>query len=130
MQVEEPGPAANSVANTPAQADTEIGETEASVRVLTGACRWLFTITAVAISLFHIYANTMGIGSQQWLIGLHFAGFAILCAIRYPMFASHSAVRSQSLLLFDVVRRVSSMAPKMTMALANQCSDDKRTPSS
>ena len=103
MQVEETSPAANSMVNTPAQVDTEIGETEASVRALTRASRWLFTITAVAVSLFHIYANTLGIGSQQWLIGLHFAGFAILCAIRYPMFASHSAARSQGLLLLDVV---------------------------
>jgi TRAP transporter 4TM/12TM fusion protein len=62
----------------------------------------LFTITAVAISLFHIFANTIGIGSQQWLIGLHFTGFALLCAMRYPLLTAGGLTRSSRLLILDI----------------------------
>lgn len=56
----------------------------AGTRVLTGPAGTMFTALAVVISVFHIYANVVGLGSDQWLISLHFAGFALMCAIRYP----------------------------------------------
>ena len=49
-----------------------------------GFSAWLFVPVALALSLYHIYANTIGLISEQWLVAVHFAGFAFLAAMRFP----------------------------------------------
>ena len=62
----------------------EHGETDARLRQFSPPASTILTVLAAGISCFHIYANLIGIGSDQWLISLHFAGLALLCALRYP----------------------------------------------
>ena len=60
------------------------GAHEAATRELTGPGGAVFAALAVIVSLYHIYANIIGIGADNWMVALHFAGFALLCALRYP----------------------------------------------
>ena len=61
------------------------GEVTAAVRVFSGPFAHAFAVLCVAIALFAIGANVYGRVSTLWLVGIHFAGFAFLCAVRYPM---------------------------------------------
>ncbi|MFK7791271.1 MAG: hypothetical protein AB8B88_01245, partial [Devosiaceae bacterium] len=44
----------------------------------------VFSGLALAVSIFHLYANFIGTMSTFWLTGIHFAGFAMLASMRYP----------------------------------------------
>ncbi|PLX38776.1 MAG: C4-dicarboxylate ABC transporter permease [Hyphomicrobiales bacterium] len=61
----------------------------------------LFFWGAVAISLFHIWANIFGTLSTLWLAGIHFAGLAFLCALRFPLW--HAKSDSRLALAVDIV---------------------------
>ncbi|MCT8268334.1 TRAP transporter fused permease subunit [Afifella sp. JA880] len=61
------------------------GEVETHVRSLVSWPARVFAACGIAISLFHIWANIDGRVSTLWLVGIHFAGFAFLACLRYPM---------------------------------------------
>ncbi|MEQ8652334.1 MAG: TRAP transporter fused permease subunit [Kiloniellales bacterium] len=62
----------------------------------------LYIATAIVVSLYHLWANGIsGTLSTLQLAGYHFAGFALLCAIRYPMIPRLSKTRG--MLLVDIV---------------------------
>ncbi len=62
---------------------------------------WIYLATAVAVSLYHLWANGVsGTLSTLQLAGYHFAGFALLCAIRYPMIPR--LAKSRVLLIVDL----------------------------
>ncbi|MEO1544656.1 MAG: TRAP transporter fused permease subunit, partial [Pseudomonadota bacterium] len=48
----------------------------------------LVLVLGVAIALIHIYFNIFGVFSGLWRNAIHFAGFALLCAIVYPLMPS------------------------------------------
>ncbi len=56
----------------------------------------------VALSLFHIWMNTLGTWSELWQACLHFAGFGFLCALLYPAFQTTSARGRRWVLGLDV----------------------------
>ena len=91
-----------------AQDDNEAGTLAAeNVREFTGPLRHLFVAACIAISILHIVANLYGPSLSQWLtglkfVGLHFAGLAFICALRYPAFQTHSEKSGRVLLLFDL----------------------------
>jgi len=61
------------------------GESEAHIRALPGWTGRAFAAIGIAISAFHIWANIDGRLNMLWLVGLHFAGFAFLACLRYPL---------------------------------------------
>ncbi|MEM7566180.1 MAG: TRAP transporter fused permease subunit [Pseudomonadota bacterium] len=61
------------------------GEVSAAVRVFEGPVARLFAGLCIALAVFAITANVYGRVSTLWLVGIHFAGFALLCAMRYPL---------------------------------------------
>lgn len=68
-----------------------------------GLMATLFSGLALAVSLFHLYANFIGTMSTFWLTGIHFAGFAMLASLRYPSFHGGSEGARKAILAFDVV---------------------------
>ncbi len=61
----------------------------------------LFFWAAVALSLFHLWANLFGTLSTLWLAGIHFAGLSFLCALRFPLWGARRGRRF--VLAFDVL---------------------------
>lgn len=49
------------------------------------AMKWSITVLAVALSLSTLWMNTFGNISTLWQNGIHFAGFALLCAMVNPL---------------------------------------------
>jgi TRAP transporter 4TM/12TM fusion protein len=80
------------------------GEVEAHVRsfegTLVGRVAWA---VGIAIALYHIWVNTLGAFDQVWLTAIHFAGFAFLCALRYPLIRTRSPGATRTVLAFDIV---------------------------
>ncbi|MEM6712777.1 MAG: TRAP transporter fused permease subunit [Pseudomonadota bacterium] len=68
-----------------------------------GLMGWFFTGLALAVSLFHLYANFIGTLSTFWLTGIHFAGFAMLAALRYPALHVRGEAAQRAVLAFDIV---------------------------
>lgn len=56
-----------------------------------GRSGFFFIPVAIALSLFHIYANTIGLVEEKFLVGIHFAGFAFLAALRFPVYNAKTA---------------------------------------
>ncbi|MFN0264334.1 TRAP transporter permease [Tepidamorphus sp. 3E244] len=89
-------------------ADEEAGAyTGGEVREFSGALGTLFFAVCIGISLLHVTANLFGPALSQWLTGMkfiavHFAGFAFLCALRYPLFAARSPGVARMVLWFDL----------------------------
>jgi len=52
--------------------------------------------------LLHIYFNIFGILPGLWQNALHYSGFALLCALSYPMFGGQGEKRSNLTLAVDV----------------------------
>jgi len=61
----------------------------------------LFVI-GIAVSLLHVYFNIFGILPGLWQNALHYSGFALLCALSYPMFGGPLEKRGQLTLAFDI----------------------------
>jgi TRAP transporter 4TM/12TM fusion protein len=81
----------------------EDDSTDAAAGLFDGSTNKAFAVIAVAASIFHIYANTVGIASEKWLIGLHFAGFALLCALLFPANRRSTHIRSRPTLVIDIM---------------------------
>ena len=90
------------------------GEVEAAVRQLPELGERLFFWLAVAIAVFHIWANTLAglqtpfgtLGtplSTLWIVCIHFSGLAILCALRYPLFSSKTKSGKSFSLVLDII---------------------------
>ncbi|MFN4100272.1 MAG: TRAP transporter permease [Pararhodobacter sp.] len=56
----------------------------------------------VALSLFHIWMNTLGTWPELWQACLHFAGFGFLCALLYPAFHAKTEGGRRAVLALDV----------------------------
>ncbi|KFI13862.1 TRAP transporter permease [Vibrio coralliilyticus] len=60
----------------------------------------VITTLGVVLSLLHIWFNTIAALPELWISAIHFAGFAIICALWYP--AHGSLKRSRSALIADI----------------------------
>jgi TRAP transporter 4TM/12TM fusion protein len=56
----------------------------------------------IAVSLLHIYFNIFALLPGLWQNALHYSGFALLCALSYPMFGGQGAKRSNFILVVDI----------------------------
>ncbi len=56
----------------------------------------------IAVSLLHIYFNIFSILPGLWQNALHYSGFALLCALSYPMFGGSRERRSNLTLAVDI----------------------------
>jgi len=80
------------------------GDGQAGTRALVGTpLGLLYMGLGVLIALFHLWANVFGTLSSQVLSSAHFAGFALLCCLRYPLIKSEGARRSKALVGLDIV---------------------------
>ncbi|MCB1479205.1 MAG: TRAP transporter fused permease subunit, partial [Rhodobiaceae bacterium] len=89
--------------------DDETGSLASEVvREFSGPLRHLFVAACIAISVLHIVANLYGPSLSEWLtgskfVGLHFAGLAFICALRYPAFQTASESLARKVLIADIV---------------------------
>jgi len=56
----------------------------------------------IAVSLLHIYFNIFALLPGLWQNSLHYSGFALLCALSYPMFGGAREERSNLTLTIDI----------------------------
>ncbi|WP_099607497.1 TRAP transporter permease [Vibrio coralliilyticus] len=60
----------------------------------------VITTLGVVLSLLHIWFNTIATLPELWISAIHFAGFAIICALWYP--AHGSLKRNRAALIADI----------------------------
>lgn len=60
----------------------------------------------VAISLLHIWMNTLGTLSELWASAIHFACFGFLCALLYPAMQTRTVMGQRIVLALDVLLAV------------------------
>ena len=103
-------------AAAPPVEEIEEGVREDALRPLdAGLLGWAFSGLALAVSLFHLYANFVGTLSTLWLNGIHFAGFALLAALRYPAFHARTGAGRRLALALDVALGVAVAAATLAL---------------
>ena len=65
--------------------------------------QWALLIIGVAVSLMHIWFNVFVVLSSLWQNALHFAGFALLAAVAYPLRRNGSFIFRLSDMLLGVL---------------------------
>ncbi len=55
----------------------------------------------IAFAVMHIYFNTIGTLPELWVASIHFAGFALLCALMVPVMHGKSVAGRRFYLLLD-----------------------------
>jgi len=83
--------------------DTDLGEVVATIRGENTLAGRLVFWGGVLVSLFHLYANTLGTMSELWTSAIHFGTFGCLCALLFPMVASERASTRRVVFAIDVV---------------------------
>ncbi|MEM7022659.1 MAG: TRAP transporter fused permease subunit [Pseudomonadota bacterium] len=73
-----------------------------SVTDVRAGLRPLITVIGVAVSLMHIYFNTLSTISELYVSALHFAGLGLLCALIYPLARPVSRGGQWSVLAIDI----------------------------
>ena len=84
----------------------------------TGWLGHLFLPLAVLAALVNLWANMFATLSDLWLGGLHFASFAMLCALRYPIWRSERPAWRRVALGLDLALAV--ILPAATIVLIEQ----------
>ncbi len=87
--------------------DTTLADTDASVRAFTGVLGAVFVAACVAVSLVHLIANLYGPTLSHWLtgikfVGVHYAGLAFLCALRFPFMRTRTRAGYRAVLAGDI----------------------------
>ncbi len=82
---------------------TEQGETAMVLRDDSGPLGWVIYGLAIVVAAMHIYLNVWGTMAELRFAGLHFASFAMLATLIYPMVHSRSAGTRTLVLGIDVV---------------------------
>lgn len=91
---------------TASSANTALETGEETARYERGRDTWPGQVVfwaGVAISLLHIWMNTLGRLPELWASAIHFACFGFLCALLYPAWQGRSALSNRVILLIDVV---------------------------
>ncbi len=77
----------------------------------------------VAVSVLHIYFNTLGTLPELWTSAIHFATFGMLCALLYPLLRSHGSRRL--ILGMDVVIGIAVIVCAVYLILAENAFYDR-----
>lgn len=56
-----------------------------------------------ALSVLHIYFNTLSTYPELWVASIHWGGFALLCALIYPLSPRLSHSKPQLVLVLDII---------------------------
>lgn len=76
---------------------------EANKRVLHGKIAFSAIALAIVLAVFHLYIALIPSVSELTRNALHFSGFALLCAMTYPLLSKPAVKNSHTLLLFDCI---------------------------
>ncbi len=79
----------------------------------------------VAVSLLHIYFNTLGTLPELWTSAIHFASFAMLCALLYPMYAAKTDSARRTVLFSDVVIGIAAVVCVVYLILMEKAFYDR-----
>jgi len=82
----------------------------AAARPLDGPLGRVVFWLGVALSLGHVWYNTLGLMSDVWRNALHFAGFGAMCALVFPLVPSERRGRQRLWLAVDVALAVLLLA--------------------
>lgn len=82
--------------------EIDLGEVQVALRTTEGFLGTFVFGLGVVLSIAHIYFNTLGTLSSLEQNSIHFAGFAILCAILYPLSHTQNAGRAKLFLVMDI----------------------------
>ena len=82
--------------------DVELGEVRTYTRSLSGPLGWVVLGLGVPIALVHIYFNVVALWPQLLQNAVHFAGFAVMCALIYPVSTRAAARRPNLTLAIDL----------------------------
>ncbi|MGB0664252.1 MAG: TRAP transporter permease [Pontibacterium sp.] len=72
----------------------------------------------VLFALAHIYFNTLGTLPELWVAGIHFGGFALICALMVPAAKASRFANSKGMLLLDVAIGLVAVASVVYLILA------------
>jgi len=64
----------------------------------------------VAVSLLHIWINTLGTLSELWASAIHFACFGFLCALLYPAIPTRTVLGARVVLAIDCVLALAAVS--------------------
>ncbi len=81
--------------------DVELGEVASRTRSTEGPLAALLTALGVVLAIAHIYFNTIATISTLWLTAWHYAGFALMCALLFPMVPLRQARQRRVLFVVD-----------------------------
>jgi TRAP transporter 4TM/12TM fusion protein len=70
---------------------SELKKLETTQRPENGAVGQFLYWGGVLFAIAHIYFNTLGTLSELWVAAIHFGGFAVMCALMFPMAKGHLA---------------------------------------
>ncbi|MDH3280067.1 MAG: TRAP transporter large permease subunit, partial [Gammaproteobacteria bacterium] len=79
----------------------------------------------VAVSILHIYFNTLGTLPELWTSAIHFASFGTLCALLYPLYLARSGGTRRVVLIADLVIGVAVIACVVYLILAEKAFYDR-----
>ena len=99
-------------------AEADLGETTGQTRDTFGGLKLILTLLGVVIAVAHIYFNTFATLSTLWLTAWHYAGFALMCALLFPMLRLRSAGARRLLFTLDVA--IGCLAAAAAIYLASQ----------
>lgn len=88
-----------------ASREADYGE-EATARASDGLCGKAVFWLGVALSLAHIYFNTIGTVSTLWQSAWHYGGLGLMGALIYPAWRAHNATARRLVLAVDIVMGV------------------------
>jgi len=91
-------------------ADVELGESEVRVRPSDSVPGRVVFWAGVAVSLVHLYFNTLGTFSELWTSAIHFGTFGFLCALLFPLAHSRTPVGQRTVLAIDICLGVLALA--------------------
>ncbi len=77
----------------------------------------------VVLSLAHIWFNTLSTLSELWVSAIHFGGFGLMCALRFPI--ARKAVHSRGALSLDILLGVLALSSALYVILAENALYDR-----
>lgn len=97
---------------THSEISTDASGTDTGSSRFATSVKWSATILAVGLSIGHLWMNSFGNVSTLWQNGIHFAGFALLCALALPVsrraWAQHRVLRVLDI-LFGLAVAISAL---------------------
>jgi TRAP transporter 4TM/12TM fusion protein len=87
--------------------------------------RWLITGWGVALSLAHVWFNTLATVSELYVSALHFGGLAFLCALLYPAVPARRPGVRAAVLALDLVLGLLALASAIYLILYEEALYDR-----